>query len=177
MFLFFLFLLCGIHFLLWCPLRGLWWSDQFHCYNTRQSHFGSILTGSLWIIEPQFSEHGVSDLWFQLNHTLKSRWLSGVLKCLQKTWCITSISLNRWDVALLSAYENQPHIVWPHFLPRSVNFRWESDRSRTCTQTHKKPACFGWCFKFWDFFVWFQWNIINSKNFTNMCIRVKKKEV
>ena len=60
----FLFLLCGIHFLFFCPQRGLCPSDQFHYI--RQSHFGSYLTGYLWISEPHLVCDGI-DLWFEPN--------------------------------------------------------------------------------------------------------------
>lgn len=112
-------------FPLWCPLRGLWWSEQFHCQNIRQSHVGSTLTGSLRIFRPCSSAHGVSDLWFLLGHAPRSGWLSGILKCLHKTWCIISISLNRWDVALLCVSEKESlTLCHPFFPSRLVNFRW-----------------------------------------------------
>lgn len=136
----FLFLLCGIHFLLCCPQRGLCRSDQFHCYNIRQSNFGSILTGRLWISKPHFSEH---QSLVSTTHT-RSRWQ------------VLCFEMSPQDIMYSQYFPKETssgfagrvwtlasHCVTP-FLQRVVNLQWrESDWGCQCTRTHRKSACFG----------------------------------
>lgn len=117
-----------------CPQGGLCLSEQFHCFNIRQSHFGSVWLFVHFWTTLKGMRHDSVDLWFQ-PHSLGDKcsvvWNSSVC-----SWDVMTSSVNRQAVAIPDKYENYPHIVWDFF----SRGHWTFDASQS-EAIHAHEAC------------------------------------
>lgn len=114
---FFFFLLCGIHYLLWCPPRGLWCSDQCCYYNPRQS--------LNWQLTCELLNHSPAKMASVLGFSKRIFW----------------IVFRRQDGLKTNKKNPKKCTVWPRFFLRWTLNKGQAEAMHACAHAWVQPAC------------------------------------